>query len=73
MSETLYTDATITNSEVSSNMIHIDAEDLTSSIVIILTRDEFMSRLKQWLRMMPAEQRQMVIDELVATTLRTLE
>lgn len=30
-------------------------------------------RVKAWLRTLPMEQRQLVIDELVATTLRTLE
>lgn len=71
--ERIYTNATITNSEHAANIVHIEAEDVVDPIVIILTRDEFMSRLKQWLRTMPAEQRQMVIDELVACTLRVLE
>lgn len=49
------------------------SEGVMGSISITLTHEQFMGKLKQWLRTMPMEQRQMTIDELVATTLRTLE
>lgn len=39
----------------------------------VLPRQEIVEQLKGWLRTMPAEQRQLVIDELTACTLRTLE
>lgn len=73
MRKTVYTNATITNSASNSNIVHVDTQDTGGSVIVVFTHDEFTSRLKQWLRTMPAEQRQMVIDELVACTLRTLE
>lgn len=74
----IYTNARIEGSPIKNSLgipvtVHIQSEDLTIAIVIILTRDEFTSELKRWLRTMPEEQRQMIIDELTACTLRTLE
>lgn len=68
----IYTNATITTSEV-PGIVNIHSEDLLNKIVLILTQQEFTDQLKSWLRSLPMEQRQMVIDELIACTLRTLE
>lgn len=78
MDPIIYTNATITTSPIKNNLpipatVHIRSEDPVGSIVIILTQDEFTGKLKSWLRSLPMEQRQMIIDELVACTLRTLE
>lgn len=73
MKERIYTNAQITSDTDVSNIVHITTKHIDEEAMIILTQDEFLGSLKHWLRTLPMEQRQMVIDELVATTLRTLE
>lgn len=74
MRKDIYTSATITTSEQVADIMHIQGIDpFGNSALIVLTQQEFLGKLKSWLRTLPMEQRQLIIDELVACTLRTLE
>lgn len=72
MDPIIYTNATITTNDV-PNIVHIESSDPVNNIVIILTQQEFTYKLKHWLRTLPEERRQLILDELIACTLRTLE
>lgn len=73
MSTVIYTNAQITVSQDFENIVHILSQNVLHDILIVLTRDEFTDEVKRWLCGLPTEQRQLIIDELTACPLRTLE
>lgn len=71
----IYTNATISADPSTDYLVNIQSHSSSgaTSALTILTQQEITDELKSWLRTLPLEQRQLILDELTACTLRTLE